>query len=111
MIRSVFILVGSLALLTAATARADDVVEQHLSIKDHIFAPQQIDVPQGQKIKLVITNEDKTAAEFESFTLHREKVVGAQGTITVFIGPLDAGTYKFFDDFHRDTTTGSIVAK
>ena len=27
------------------------------------------------------------------------------------LGPLVAGTYHYFDDFHRDTTTGTIVAK
>lgn len=102
-----------LAFLVSPISRAiaDDAVAQHLTLKNHSFVPQVLDVPQGRKIKLVIDNEDPTAAEFESYDLHREKVVGANGQIIVFIGPLDAGTYSYFDDFHRDTTTGTITAK
>jgi plastocyanin len=97
--------------MACGSARADDVVERHLSLKNHAFAPREVAVPAGQKVRLIIANEDSTAAEFESFELRREKVVAANGTITVFAGPLDAGSYPFFDDFHRDTTTGTIVAK
>lgn len=100
-----------LALSLSGTTYADDVIEQHLSIKDHAFVPRELTVPAGQKIKLTITNQDPTPAEFESYDLHREKVVAGDNSITVFIGPLDAKTYPFFDDFHRDTTTGSIIAK
>jgi plastocyanin len=103
----------TLCVIAAAygSARADNVVERHLSLKDHAFVPREVTVPAGQKVKLIIDNEDVTAAEFESFELHREKVVAANDTITVFVGPLDAGSYPFFDDFHRDATTGTIVAK
>jgi len=31
--------------------------------------------------------------------------------VTVFVGPLDAGSYPFFDDFHRDTTTGTLIVQ
>ena len=109
--RGLSVWVFVVALLLVGQAQAEDVVEKHLTLKDHVFVPQHLDVPQGQKIKLTLSNEDPTAAEFESFELHREKVVAANGSITVFVGPLDAGTYPFFDDFHRDTTTGTIVAK
>jgi plastocyanin len=98
-------------LLASMKARADDVVEKQLTLKDHAFTPREIAVPAGQKIKLVINNQDSVAAEFESFELDREKVVAANGTITVFVGPLDAGSYPFFDDFHRDTTTGTLIVK
>ena len=90
---------------------ADDLPEQHLSLKNHVFVPQELTVPAGQKIKLIVKNEDSAAAEFESYELNREKVVPANGEITVYLDPLDPGTYPFFDDFHRDTTTGKIVAK
>lgn len=109
--RAVPLLLLAVIVITCGHARADDAVEQHLSLKDHAFVPHELVVPQRQKIKLILTNEDPTPAEFESFELHREKVVGANGTVTVFVGPLDAGSYPFFDDFHRDTTTGTIIAK
>ena len=109
--RILFLVTFGVIAMTSAAARADDVVERQISLKNHAFVPRELTVPVGQKIKLVIANEDSTAAEFESFELHREKVVAANGTITVYVGPLDAGSYPFFDDFHRDTTTGTITAK
>ena len=93
------------------TARADDAPEQQLVLKNHVFVPQELTVPANQKVKLIVKNEDDSAAEFESYELNREKVVPAQGQITVYLDPLDPGTYPFFDDFHRDTTTGKIIAK
>ncbi len=98
----------SALLLFAAVAHAEDYV---ITIKDHQFAPKELTVPAGQKIKLVVKNQDAAPAEFESSDLNREKVVAANGEITVFIGPLDAGRYTYFDDFHRATTTGVIIAK
>jgi hypothetical protein len=68
-------------------------------------------VPAGQKIRLEVRNTDDTADEFESTDLNREKLVAPGSAITVFLGPLDAGSYKFFGDFHRDTAQGVIVAK
>ena len=100
----------ALALLAPGAVWADPV-EEHLSIKNHAFVPQELAVPAGQKIKLIVKNEDATPAEFESYELNREKVVPAQSEVTVFLDALDAGAYPFFDDFHRSTTTGKIVAK
>lgn len=109
--RYVLVLALPLLMLANAGAKANDDIERRLVIKNHQFSPHEIAVPPGQKVKLVIDNQDPTAAEFESDELHREKVVAANRSITVFIGPLDAGSYTFFDDFHRDTTTGTVVAK
>ena len=102
--------VGLLAtLLSFSTgAHAQDYV---LTLKDHQFAPKELNIPAGQKVKITVKNLDTTPAEFESSDLNREKVVAASSEITVFIGPLDAGNYGYFDDFHRDTTTGIITAK
>jgi hypothetical protein len=91
-----------------AIAHADDYV---LTLKDHQFSPKELTIPVNEKVKIIVKNLDPTAAEFESSDLDREKVVAANGEITVFIGPIDAGTYGYFDDFHRNTTTGTIIAK
>lgn len=85
-------------------------VSQILTIRDHRFEPSTITVKSGVKVKLTITNAQKAAAEFESNELNREKVIPPGSTGVVYIGPLEAGTYKFFDDFHP-ATTGRIVAK
>ncbi len=107
---SLFAILGVVVLITVP-ARADDAPEQHLSLKNHAFVPAELTVPAGQKIKLTVKNEDATPAEFESYELNREKVVPANGEIVVYLDPLDPGAYPFFDDFHRDTTTGKIIAK
>src|SRR5487761_2033695 len=109
MIRSVVFSVGlSAYLLLAAAAHAEDYV---LTLKNNQFSPKVLTIPAGQKIKITVKNQDATPAEFESSDLNREKVVTANSEITIFIGPLDAGSYGYFDDFHRDTTIGTIIAK
>lgn len=79
-----------------------------LTVKDHQFHPATLTLPAGQRIKLAVKNEDPTPMEFESYELGREKVIVGNSTATVYLGPLDPGTYKFFDDFHRSTTQGVI---
>jgi plastocyanin len=95
---------------TAGAAFGADF-EATLTIRDHKFEPAELTVPVGAKIKLSIENHDATPEEFESHELNREKVVVGNGTITVFVGPLDAGRYPFFGDFHQETAQGVLVAK
>ncbi len=99
-------LVFALTLLPAA-AYADDYV---LTLKDHQFSPAELVLPANQKVKMTVKNQQATPAEFESADLNREKVVGANDEVTVFLGPLDPGTYGYFDDLHRETT-GKITVK
>ena len=99
--------IALLAVLVAVPAWADDPV---LAIKDHQFVPQELEIPAGTKVKLIVRNDGPGAAEFESTELHREKVVAAGQQISVFVGPLDPGRYEFFDDFHPETR-GHLVVK
>ena len=105
--RSLFVLAS---LAGAGLASAADF-EAKLAIRDHKFDPAELVVPAGTKIKLVIENQDATPEEFESNELHREKVVVGKGTITLILGPLDAGRYPFFGDFHQETAQGVVVVK
>jgi plastocyanin len=91
-------------------ARAADF-DAKLVIRDHKFEPAELSLPAGTKIKLLIENQDATPEEFESTELNREKVVVGKGTITVILGPLDAGRYPFFGDFHQETAQGVVVVK
>ncbi len=93
----------------ASALAADEPL--HLSIKDHHFVPERLVVPAGVKFKLLVKNEDTTPEEFESVELRREKLVPPGDEVVVFLGPLDAGDYKIFGDFHQDVTQGVIVAK
>ena len=88
-------------------AQAEDYV---ISLKDHQFSPQELAIPVNQKIRLTVKNLDASPAEFESSDVNREKIVGANSEIAIFIGPLDSGMYHYFDDFHREST-GTIIVK
>lgn len=80
-------------------------------IKEHKFNPSTVNIPAGQKVKLVIKNQDPTPEEFESHDFNREKVIAGNSEGLIFVGPLDAGEYKFFGEFHEKTAQGKIVAK
>ncbi len=90
-----------------ALAAGDDIV---IAIKDGKFVPSEVAVPSGTKLKLIVRNQDSSMSEFESTEFHREKTVAPGQEISVFVGPLDPGSYEFFDDFHPKNR-GHIVAK
>lgn len=102
---------GTLIALAAVAAQAADVPEYKLVIKDHKFQPTELKVPADTKIKLLVTNQDSTPSEFESNEFNREKIVLPNSTVTVFVGPLGKGSYKFFDDFHQDTGNGVLIVE
>ena len=80
-----------------------------ITIKDHQFSPKELIIPANEKIKLIVENLDPTAEEFESYDLNREKIVTGNSKITLFIGPLKPGEYKYFGEFHEDTAQGIII--
>jgi hypothetical protein len=103
------LLLGPL-LLGTLPALAAEPAPIAIGIRDHQFVPAVVPVPVGVKVELKVRNEQTVPAEFESTSLHREKVVTPGATISVYIGPLAAGTYEFFDDFHP-ATRGNVVAR
>jgi hypothetical protein len=72
-------------------------------VRDHQFVPAEVAVAAGVKVELIIRNEQTTPAEFESTSLHREKVIAPGVSVSIFVGPLSPGRYEFFDDFHPAT--------
>ena len=70
-----------------------------------------VSLPANTPIKLQVTNAGDAAVEFESFELHRERVVQPGQTITVYIPALPPGTYPFFDDFSHGAVKGEIVSR
>jgi plastocyanin len=93
----------------AASAVADDPGFA-LALKNNQFVPSELQIPAGVKVKLVVRNDNPTPSEFESTQFHREKVVTPGQEIVVFVGPLDPGSYEFFDDFHPQTR-GHLIVK
>ena len=101
---SIFVL-----LLISHSVWATPVIE--IEIRNHLFFPSEIEIPAGQKVKLVIINKDNSAEEFESYELNREKVIPGNSKGVVFIGPLKTGRYPFFGEFFPKTAQGVIHVK
>ena len=108
--RVIALMAGAFLVAGGGLARAEDL-QFTLIIKEHRFTPAELQVPAGQKVRLLVKNEDSTPEEFESTELHREKVVPPGQEIVIIVGPLDAGTYPFFGDFHKESAQGKLIAK
>ncbi len=80
-----------------------------LTIYDRAFAPTPLTVPAGIRFRLEVRNTRTLPSEFESFDLNREKMVPGGTTVSVWIGPLRPGKYKFFDDFNPGVTGWIVV--
>ncbi|ADE29920.1 cupredoxin domain-containing protein [Rickettsia prowazekii] len=87
----------------------DNILEVKITIKDHKFVPNIVEVPKSTKIRLIIHNADDTIEEFESHDLHREKIVMPHESINIILAPLKPGKYEIFGDFHQDTAQGFII--
>lgn len=82
-----------------------------LVIKNHQFEPSELKVLAGQRVKLVVHNQDATPEEFESHSLNREKVIPAGAKATIYIGPLKPGRYSFIGEYNEATAKGVVVAE
>lgn len=100
-----------LCVISTSITSARAAEEFTLKIKDHHFIPETLEIPAGEKVKIIILNEDSTPEEFESYELNREKIIGGNSKGIVFVGPLEAGAYPFFGEFNMDTAKGKIIAK
>jgi len=102
---------ASLLMSVSLGAIAAGEPEFALSIENHKFTPDRIEVPAGKKVKFLVDNKDATPEEFESSALKIEKVIPGKSKATIFIGPLKPGEYKFVGEFNEKTAKGVIVAK
>ena len=100
-----------LAALPIGGASAADMPTVALTIRNHQFEPATVTIPAGVKAQLRIKNMDATTEEFDSETLHREKVIAPGDEGVVYVGPLEAGTYPFMGEFHAATAKGEVVVK
>jgi len=102
---------GVALLLLACSTAAEELPVYTLVARDGKFEPPNLEVPAGKRFKIAIRNEGKGPMEFESRDLKQEKVLAAGAQSSVAINGLKPGTYIFFDDYHPDTSKGTIVAK
>ncbi len=105
------LLASLLLVLWASHALAADEVLVKLTIKDHRFIPERLEIPAKTKVVLVIRNEDKEPEEFECLPLRREKIVFPGSETRLVLGKVDPGEYPFFGEYHEATARGVIVAR
>jgi plastocyanin len=105
----VAVLVAGVVMSCGAAQAADPEVQ--LVIKNHRFEPAELKVPVGQRVKLIVHNQDSTPEEFESHSLNREKIIPAGAKATIFIGPLKAGRYNFSGEYNETTAKGVVSAE
>ncbi len=101
------------ATLSAAAlpAIAAEVPTFEMTLKDHKFSPETLEVPANQRFQIRLTNKDATPDEFDSHDLRVKKVVGGGQTGIVRIQPLVPGRYMFMGEYHAATARGVVVAK
>jgi hypothetical protein len=100
------------ALLFLAAGAATAANNQfELTISEHRFQPEEIVIPAGVKVKLIVHNKDNNYEEFHSDDLHREKIIAPNKSGIVHIGPLTPGTYGFMGEFHADTAQGRVIVR
>ena len=104
-------MVAATLTLLAAGASAQALPTFPVVIRDGRIVPPRLEVPSGVKIKLTIRNEGPGPCEFENLDLRVEKVLAPGASSFVVIHPLRPGTYRFFDEFHPDTSEMLLIAK
>ena len=108
-VAALLLALGAVVAARGAPILADDP-PMTIAIRDHQFVPSEVQIRANTKVELIIRNEQTTPAEFESSSLHREKVVAPGSAASIFVGPLKPGRYEFFDDFHT-ATRGVLVVQ
>lgn len=106
--RSAAIAFATSVLLGSAMAGEPEYL---LVIKGHRFEPSELRVPAGQRVKLLVHNQDATPEEFESHALNREKLVPAGAKAAIYVGPLKPGRYTFYGEYNEATAKGTVIAE
>ncbi|KIL97990.1 putative exported protein [Paramagnetospirillum magnetotacticum MS-1] len=97
--------------LCSPPAKAAEEVLVKLTIKDHRFTPDRLEIPARTKVILLVRNEDAEAEEFECVPLRREKIVFPGTEIRVVLGKVEPGEYPFVGEYHEATAKGVIIAR
>lgn len=103
----------SAALWAAATGavHAEDSYTVQLTARDGRLYPDTLNVPAGQRVKIVFRNEGADIEEFHSNDLRQEKVVLPGKTQAFVLAPLKPGEYRFIGELHPATAKGRVIAK
>ncbi len=105
-------LLAAIALVSvAAAANAQNATEVQLSYKDKKFDPAETTASADTPIVIKLKNLDAKAMEFESKTLHIEKVVAGSSDATINVRAQKPGRYEFFDEYNEKVARGALVVK
>jgi hypothetical protein len=94
-----------------SSVRADDPYALGLTLKGHVFDPPELKAPAGKDIAITLRNEDESFEEFDSDSLHMEKIVPGKGKVTIKLKPLAVGRYPFRGEFHDATAQGMLIVE
>ena len=97
-------------LVVAPQVNAQQAREIVITYHNKHFQPAEVSAPANTPLTLRVKNTDADAMEFESETLHVEKVVEGKSEATISLPPLKAGKYGFFDDMHA-TSEGNLMVR
>jgi hypothetical protein len=100
-----------LAVPFVGTAQAQQPIEITLTVKNNKFDPPEIEAPANTPIRLTVKNLDPKPMEFESKVLRVEKIITGNSEASFNIRGQKPGRYEYFDEFHEETTRGTLVVK
>ena len=108
-----FAIATALALVTAPAAMAQDAQPLEITFKNGVVTPSELHVPAGLVLKITVINDGDRVAEFDSKSLHVERVLGPHTRAVITLRKLAPGTYAFAEEFSGDidTAKGVIIAE
>ncbi|MHA7598639.1 cupredoxin domain-containing protein [Alicycliphilus sp. T452] len=98
-------------LLGPAQAGAQGLPTFTVIARDGLLLPARLEVPAGQRLKLVLRNEGQGPVEFENLNLRVEKVLAPGASSFVVTPPLKPGVHEFIDEFHAETGRMQLIAR
>jgi plastocyanin len=103
--------ISLLTITPLASAQAADAAPYTITFKGGSFEPKELTIPANTKVKLEIDNQESKTIEFESHDMKAEKIIKSGKKRPVFVGPLKAGEYSFFDEFNEAAGKGKVIVK
>lgn len=100
-----------LGLAWAADGHAQELPTFEVVVSDGVFSPKRLEVPAGQRVKLVLKNEGPGPLEFENDEMRIEKILAPGAASFVVLPKLKPGEYEFIDEFNIGTGLLKIIAK
>ncbi|MGP8123036.1 MAG: cupredoxin domain-containing protein [Xanthobacteraceae bacterium] len=100
----------ALAGAAGGPARAEDAAVISIEYSNQHFEPAEASAPADRPLVLHVRNASTKTIEFESKTLHVEKVIAAGTEGIINLRPQKPGRYEYFNDFDHEVR-GALVVK